>query len=817
MPPRRIGDDIPLVMAMRDAFAPLDRLQDGLAERVATHVVRGGDDAVVPALVVMERPLGFVVENELRTWGMERKLGPLLGGDVPWRPAAVTRFGQVTDALIPIAEAEHVQGTDRAPAWLRAVLHYARGIADPALVLTFERVLEIADGRADVLLDLLCHANPYRERLRDRKNPLAGAEHWLASHQPRVGAAAATLTPAGLAVLIRVIGRYALVPVYRDAVFGWATGSRAARAAAVEVLAGLDPTAFADGLRAAYAAALPKQRISLIGLATAVMGPGAAPLLAGLRDGETDRAAKAAIARALAPPPVVIAAPVSVVAAPAPDPGAALPPEPADGYRALDGSIVTLPPRQPSPEPSVVPDALLAPLAGIVARYNEWVRSRRRPRDNHVMYRGYYVDEVSPDAVAQFVRHLHEPRPAGTKGGNPLGLVFRMLAMRGGSDRDAVVRLLQSPAVTARHLTNLCDDGSTDYLDLMSRRDAPNVEAELWRRIAAGADCRMVRDLFTADRCLDPFLHLLTGRGMRPETLARLPAVWPWIAERLDLLDQALGLRPAGNDGPFDRALALDLLAALPKVPARYRDVLIAMGLGPQLGLRDRARRLLAAHDVDAAIGARLSDRRPAIRASAAEWLGERRAGSFVPALRSALAGERNDIARAALATALTRLGEDLADRFDRTALAAEAAAELKKRPALTIVWFPFADIPVLRWDDGKPVDPAIPQWWVMLANKLGDPAGDPLFRLWLGRLHADDADAFGRMVARCWIARADETPDDPYGTAFIAAMTGRGLLALTLRVRQPIAEAAGFIARYDRRVLASCQPRLDELAAGRP
>ncbi len=51
------------------------------------------------------------------------------------------------------------------------------------------------------------------------------------------------------------------------------------------------------------------------------------------------------------------------------------------------------------------------------------------------------------------------------------------------------------------------------------------------------------------------------------QTLPR-EAVWPWVADNMDVLDEALGLKPTARPIPTDRAL--EALSLLPVIPQRY-------------------------------------------------------------------------------------------------------------------------------------------------------------------------------------------------------------------------------------------------------
>ena len=215
------------------------------------------------------------------------------------------------------------------------------------------------------------------------------------------------------------------------------------------------------------------------------------------------------------------------------------------------------------------------------------------------------------------------------------------------------------------------------------------------------------------------------------------------------------GCVPSPAKTALSEKAALEVLAWLPKVPARLLHPLLNLAVGPRKLLRAPARALLAtAVGIDDAIVARLSDARKEIRATAAEWLGQRGVKQAAPALNAALKKEKSEEGRAAILTALSRLGEDISGHFSQKALKAEAEKGLPKLSAKSLEWFPFASLPRLEWSDGGEVDPVVVKWWIGLADKLKDPAGNALFELYLDRLKPEHAERLGLFLLQAFIER---------------------------------------------------------------
>jgi hypothetical protein len=246
------------------------------------------------------------------------------------------------------------------------------------------------------------------------------------------------------------------------------------------------------------------------------------------------------------------------------------------------------------------------------------------------------------------------------------------------------------------------------------------------------------------------------------------PTLAFYFLEHLELIEEALGVRPKSGEHELVEKGALQLLAWLPKIPQRLLRPLLDLALGPGKQARAPARKLLAtAAGIDDAILARLADAKKEIRATAADWIGERGIKAAVPALKAALKKEKSEEGRAALLTALTRLGEDITDYFSQKALKAEAEKGLAKTAGKSLDWFPFAALPSLKWRDGKTVDPIVVKWWIVLADRLKDPAGNALFELYLDRLKTEDAERFGLFLLQAFIERDTTSCGEEEALAF--------------------------------------------------
>ncbi len=283
-----------------------------------------------------------------------------------------------------------------------------------------------------------------------------------------------------------------------------------------------------------------------------------------------------------------------------------------------------------------------------------------------------------------------------------------------------------------------------------------------------------------ADR-VDPraLLDLMTRSGLDAGEVTRRvekdvfyrfdPRVsWPWFAERPELLREALGRSDSA-------ARALEIVGAMPRVPAGLLTMVADVAVGDSKVNRPLAQAVLRSHPrVRVLAEQALGERRAQARASAAAWVGSLGQGASVPALTAAVRAEKKDVVRAALLAALRECGGDLGEFLSPRALGDEAVRGLKSKvPASLAGWFDFDSLPAVHWADGTEADPAVIRWWVVLADRLKDPSGRGIIGLYLSLLEPADAVALAGCVVRAW-AEQDARHPDPEESRAHAQTAGR-------------------------------------------
>ncbi len=240
-----------------------------------------------------------------------------------------------------------------------------------------------------------------------------------------------------------------------------------------------------------------------------------------------------------------------------------------------------------------------------------------------------------------------------------------------------------------------------------------------------------------------------------------LPAaqIWPYWAENLDLLEEALGA-PKGNFmDRYARRNAFHALATFPSPPERLVPLLWKLALGPKSerllaqrclqGLGDKFERL-----VDSFLNGDTET-----RSAAAEWLGRHGDARAVDPLLAGLKREKNESAKGAIMSALESLGVPVEQFLDRKGLLSEAEKGVAKGVPEGLKWFPFGQLPIVHWSDNeKPVEPVILKWWLIQGFKLKNPEPGPLLRMYCGRMKAAEREALGERVLETWIGE-DTSP----------------------------------------------------------
>ena len=211
------------------------------------------------------------------------------------------------------------------------------------------------------------------------------------------------------------------------------------------------------------------------------------------------------------------------------------------------------------------------------------------------------------------------------------------------------------------------------------------------------------------------------GRLDQFEELPSEP-LWPYLAENLEVFDEAFGLRPA-DSVKMSRIAAVRLLSHMPKAPARYFAQLLEVATGETKRGRPEARAMLAqAPDVSDHIVGLLNDSRQAVRAGSAEWIAERGDEAAIPALKTRLKKEKSEIAKAAILTSLEALGEDLSGYLGPEALLAEAEKGLEKANFKKLDWMALDHLPRVHYRTGEAVPAEVLRWWLFVAVKLKQP-----------------------------------------------------------------------------------------------
>ncbi|MDR1151668.1 MAG: DUF4132 domain-containing protein, partial [Bifidobacteriaceae bacterium] len=177
---------------------------------------------------------------------------------------------------------------------------------------------------------------------------------------------------------------------------------------------------------------------------------------------------------------------------------------------------------------------------------------------------------------------------------------------------------------------------------------------------------------------------------------------------------------------------------------------------------RRAAQEILTRHPSAVRLAAQaLTSARQEVRAAAADWLGRIGGSEGIEPLRAALRVEKREPVQAAMLGALSVLGDDIGQHLTPEALGRAAATGLARIRPPSLDWFVFEALPECRWRDGAPVDPQILRWWVVLADKLKDPAGAGLIPIYVSLLDRPSQEALGAFVLDVWVARDTAHPGD--------------------------------------------------------
>lgn len=247
--------------------------------------------------------------------------------------------------------------------------------------------------------------------------------------------------------------------------------------------------------------------------------------------------------------------------------------------------------------------------------------------------------------------------------------------------------------------------------------------------------------------------------------LARLaPAqVWPFFAEHPEFIAEALGLTANQSDSRYyglEASKALQVLGYFPVLPTQFIPRLLELALGEGKTHRLQAQKVLQAlPDIRVRAEEALHSSKQEIRVTAAEWLTRLGHTESISVLQAALKKESRETVRAAMLTALERLGMDISHYLSADVLLQEAEKGLKAKAPASFAWFKPESIPAMNWQNGQTVQPQIIEWWVILACKLKEPAGNALLNRYLSLLSVDSQQRLGLFLLQAFIQQDTRNP----------------------------------------------------------
>jgi hypothetical protein len=601
--------------ALRADLGRLNDVAPGLGDRVVAYVADGEGGGVVQELALHCGPVTELFRNTRSSDpGLRRK--SLLERDA-WDTALIYRFGSVLAAVYPQAPARYrMQGDDQAPSWLRRVCDEA----DDAIANRDKRevllkpfwsaatLMELVEAGGESAAALVCllYAPRYWRR-NSYAHSICDLKEFLAGNIAAVGEAAAVMCVDAREQLAQDIGRLGLAEPYLDLLFRWAVGSsKVVRGVAQSVLTVISSGVLAARASEALAKGKTDERRLTVDLIAALASEQARPILSAHLEAEKSKPVRDAITGTLAR---LAASPVA---------GGT------DGdvgrMRAIDGSLIDIPPVPPLPADTPLPLEALAEIISLIAPFNAAAAGQFRVR---------LIDEEN--GVDNFLALVNGQ---GGERGGAIDLMINRWAIHDMKwDPAPFKRLFASPDFTLWHLLRLIRADEYGFRTLLQYLDAADLPQRTLRaKLEEGLDFRMAAQMRAALGGEKGDSVDATAREALREAYCskqyvdlECPSLGLYFLEHLELFEEALGLRPQSGERPLSEMAALRALARLPKIPERLLHPLLNLALGPRKTLRGPAQALLAsALGIDDAIVARLSDARKDIRAAAAEWIGRR-------------------------------------------------------------------------------------------------------------------------------------------------------------------------------------------------
>jgi hypothetical protein len=234
-------------------------------------------------------------------------------------------------------------------------------------------------------------------------------------------------------------------------------------------------------------------------------------------------------------------------------------------------------------------------------------------------------------------------------------------------------------------------------------------------------------------------------------------AIWPFFAAYPEAIEAGFTTNsPYAKAWAYNPLRVFDALATFPTLPSELIPRIVEVALGPSKQARTRAQQVLDKRPdrLDFPLDG-LTSGRAEVRIAAAQWLARLKDRVAVDPLEQAFKREKNDAVQGAILTALEALGAPLDRYLSPKALAKASEAGLKKGIPQDLAWFPFDQLPRVRWEGkGGTVAENLLRWFVVQSCRLRTPEPGALLRRYCGMFRAEDRDALGAFVLSAWIAQ---------------------------------------------------------------
>lgn len=754
----------------------LDKVSPRLGDSVIRHILIGDADSALMALGKHATAAANALHEGGYYGGWVSGRHDYLLGARDWKPDVARRYGEVLAVIYPPTAWERLPGSDKAPMWFRRLLRqYGQGRQTlenrhhgwktrpserAKSPWTIDRLRSMLGDDIGPIVDAAFTTHEgYGGRYKDEASPehMPGFWEFIAEDPTRRVEELKPLPAKGRARALQMLAQRKMTgePWFGFAFQQASDSAKTVREAAGALLRAAGPDLLEARVREAWPTLKAGQKTALASAVGASKTGGA--LLAELAEGETNATVLADLKRRLD----------QDVAIQASSDG---PADGQDGFTALDGGWIASPPPPETPAERPVSSEL---AALIHEAHDKWRDEALLHNTDGAGKPHFYRQPVpASEAARELVEVMNGKRNAkahSVQQGilSPWGQSKARSAMRD--------RILAHPDLTVWHLARAHgNQGDHAYANLAHLVFFPTPMGQAVRsRLGAGQDLRVFADVLKGlgsptDGAVQ---HMLGERYYRADLEDWPPgSIWPYLLRHLPILDAALGLTPRG-DAERRELAAMKLLTHFPATPARYAKVLLDLALGDGKSMQAPARALLASTPgLGDLLAPLLEHPKSESRGGAARWIADLNDPAAIPALLKAARKEKSDAARAAMLSAIARLGGDIGEFVSVNALLGEAEAGLKKAPTKGLEWFPFDGLPVVHTRDGAALDPTVVRWWVVLAVKLKQPGGNPSFDLLLDLLDEKDAAKLGLAVMQSWVAHDTLAPDEAEANAYAEA-----------------------------------------------